>query len=396
MPSLRLLLYYSKGVLFYALAASGILLFLASLIPPHPVLGTFLKHPPWFYLNLLASVGIPAGICWQRYQHLPERYLYSNHGLSQLRCWSVATLLVWVISGTAALVLHTWENSDWLSRQLRFEGSALEALISSTIQSSQIWFKAHPQVLMVAIVFVLMLGLAAVIMWLSAPTDGFEDSEKPGWELSIDSTVHSFGPRNVLKGAWLKCKSGEILGLLGRNGCGKSTLMQILFGTLQGDFRALFLNGHPLKKLYILGLAAYLPQATFLPRGLTVKQVIRLFAGHPREGLLAEEPRIKELGPKRIHTLSGGELRFLELGLVLALKRPILLLDEPFSELEPLYKQRARKWIQLASEQGSAVILTDHDYQQIIQLSHRLMLMHHGQTEEVHDLKGLNKIYLPL
>jgi len=396
MSSLRLLVFYSKGVLFYALAASAILLFLAALIPTHPVLGTFLKYPPWFFLNLLASVGIPAGIVWQRYQHLPERYLYQNHGLSQIQCGSVAALLIWLFSGAAAIALHTWQNNDWLSRQLRFEGSVLEALIASAIQSSQTWLKAHPQVVIVAMVFLLMLGLAAVIKWLSDSTEDFEDSEKPGWELSIDSAVHSFGPRNVLKGAWLKCRSGEILGLLGRNGCGKSTLLQILFGSLKGDFRALFLNGHPLKKLYLLGLCAYLPQASFLPRGLTVKQVIHLFAGHPREGLLAEEPRIKELGPKRIHELSGGERRFLELGLVLALKRPILLLDEPFSELEPLYKQRARKWIQLAAEQGSAVILTDHDYDQIVQLSHRLMLMHHGQTEEIHDLKALNKIYLPL
>jgi lipopolysaccharide export system ATP-binding protein len=395
MSSLRLLVYYSKGVVFYALVASAIMLFLASIIPPHPIFGTQLKHPPWFFLILLATLGIPSGIIWHRYLHVSERYHYSNHGLSGLQCGSFAALLVWLISIAAAMGLHAWQNNDWLSRQLRFEGSVLESLLSSAIQSSQTWLKAHPQVVIVATVFLLILGLAAVINWLSDSAEGFEDSEKPGWELSVDSAVHSFGPCNVLKGAWLKCRSGEILGLLGRNGCGKSTLLQILFGTLKGDFRALLLNGHPLKKLYLLGLCAYLPQATFLPRGLTVKQVILLFAGQPREGLLAEEPRIKELGPKRIHELSGGELRFLELGLVLALKRPILLFDEPFSELEPIYKQRARKWIQLAAEQGSAVILTDHDYAQIIQLSHRLMLMHHGQTEEVHDLKALNKIYLP-
>jgi lipopolysaccharide export system ATP-binding protein len=395
MSSLRLLVYYGKGVMFYALAASAILLFLASLIPAHPLFGTLLKHPPWFYLNLFATLGIPAGIIWHRYLHLSERYLYRNHGLSGLQCWSFAALLVWLLSAAAALGLHAWQSGVWLQTRLQQNWQQVQlGMGQSQIWTVQ-WLKAHPQIVSIAAVLSLILLIAGLIKLLSDPAEGFENSEKPGWELSVDSAVHSFGPRNVLKGAWLKCRSGEILGLLGRNGCGKSTLLQILFGTLKGDFRALFLNGHPLKKLFALGLCAYLPQASFLPKGLTVRQVIRLFAGYPHEGLLAEEPRIKELGPKRIHALSGGELRFLELGLVLALARPIVLLDEPFSELEPLYKQRARKWIQRAAEQGAAVILTDHDYAQIIQLSHRLMLMHHGQTEEVHDLNALNKIYLP-
>ena len=104
---------------------------------------------------------------------------------------------------------------------------------------------------------------------------------------------HAFGNRQVLKGAWLTCRSGEIVGLLGRNGCGKSTLLQILFGSLKADFRALFLNGHPVERLFRLpDVVAYLPQDSFLPRRLRVRRAIQLFAGPAVLRELSAEPRL--------------------------------------------------------------------------------------------------------
>ncbi|HEY9838961.1 MAG TPA: ATP-binding cassette domain-containing protein, partial [Candidatus Obscuribacterales bacterium] len=216
-------------------------------------------------------------------------------------------------------------------------------------------------------------------------------------ELEIDSATHAFGARKVLKGAWLKCRGGEIIGLLGRNGCGKSTLLQILFGTQQADFRALFLNGKPLARPYLIpGLIAYLPQPSFLPRYLRVRQAIRLFGG--RQGLekLSREPRILEMLATRVSQLSGGEKRFLELGLILSLDRLFVLLDEPFSELEPLYKQRVREWIKEEAAAGKGIVVTDHDYRQILEVGQRVVLMTQGQTRPVANLKELDRIYLPL
>jgi ABC-type cobalamin/Fe3+-siderophores transport system ATPase subunit len=397
--ALRLRLYYGFLVLIYALEAAVVLFVLATLsqgvmtfmLSSTQELKTNLSGI-WLFLNILASIAIPCGIVLQRFLHRHERYLYLNHGLNAAGLYTFATLMIWFISALSAVALHLWQNNQWLNQQLKVGFQFVEIQFFEGLNG----LLKYPLVITILASLLLICLVCFVIYWLSAPNESAETKDSIFWELSIDSVTHSFGKRHVLKGAWLKCCRGQIVGLLGRNGCGKSTLLQIIFGTLKADYRALFVNGHSIRHLFKLNLSAYLPQDSFLPQRMKVKRVIRLFVGQPLEGLLAEEPRIKELYTKRVNELSGGEKRFLELGLVLALKRPFVFLDEPFSELEPLYKKRVRSWLIKTAEQGSAIIITDHDYTQILKLSNPLILMHHGQTEVIEDLRALDKIYLPV
>ena len=199
----------------------------------------------------------------------------------------------------------------------------------------------------------------------------------------------------MLKGAWVNCKSGQIIGLLGRNGCGKSTLFKIIFGTLKADYSVLKINERFVKKAFLIpGLIAYMPQSSFLPRRLTVKQVTQLFTGQS-DSEIFKDPRLKPLLKQRVSHLSGGERRYLELLLILSLPRQFIVLDELFSELEPIYKTGCVQRIKAAAQQGVGIIVSDHDYDQIIGLSQPLMLMHGGQTRLLSSAKDLQGYYLP-
>lgn len=345
-------------------------------------------HIPWYFLNILVFAGPVTGIAAQAFYHPEERYFYKNHSLGKSWLWPFASLGIWLLAGLGSIGMRIYDG--------RFPGywqQAQSQLQYGQGQASK-WLAANPWLMWTIIA----LGGSASLVWLIFKlTDHAElpETDHEQLELTIDSVSRHFGKRQVLKGAWLNLKKGEIVGLLGRNGCGKSTLLQIIFGSLGADFRALFLNGQPLKQAYLIpDLIAYLPQASFLPRMLRVGQVIRLFLGSQASELLNDK-RIQRLLKSRVNELSGGELRYLELGMILALKRPFVLLDEPFSELEPLYKQKVCGWIVDAAESGSAIAVTDHDYQHILDVSYRVVLMQNGQCSQVHSLADLERRYLP-
>lgn len=393
--SQRLLVYYCRQVLAYALQATLLLCLAASLLGS--LLGKSaepLLHLVWIYLNLLAGLGPLAGIALEQYFQRESRYLYANHGLTRRLLYPPAVLLIWIVAALGSLGMQLYDGRIQLAEQLK-NGQSWWDFGSRLLAQG---LSRHPEALWglgLLCVLGVCVGLIALLSGRDSPADE-DDSASARSELSIDSAQHSYGARKVLKGAWLRLRQGEVLGLLGRNGCGKSTLLQIIFGTLKADFRGLFLNGHPVNSLCRLGVVAYLPQQSILPSRMRVEHAIWLFSGRPAEGLLVQEPRILELLPKRVGELSGGERRLLELGLILSLERPFVLLDEPFSELEPIYKARVRDWISQAARQGSGVVVTDHDYAQILKLSDRLLLMHQGQTEVITDEQELRRLYLPV
>lgn len=386
-----LLFYYGRQVLFYGLQFSLLTLLVQLLGGVLFGGGAALEELPWIYLNLLAWLGPPAGIALQAFYHREEKFLYANQSLSRRWLWPAAALSVWLAAGIASAALRFY---DGRLQRLLVQGQTQAAQLGAAGSG---WMRQYPLIPAAAAA---LLGLALLLLLLLRLTwQGEEDSEdgSSGWVLAIDSASHAFRGRRVLKAAWLACRSGEIVGLLGRNGCGKSTLLQILFGTLRADFSAEFVNGQPVKSLFrISGLAAYLPQASFLPRRMRVARAILLFAGPQVLAGLSADSRIHELLHSRVIQLSGGERRYLELKLILALERTFVLLDEPFSELEPIYKQYVREAIGAAAEAGAGVVVTDHDYQQILQVSSRVVLMHGGETRPVAELRELERLYLPL
>ncbi|MBC3540713.1 ATP-binding cassette domain-containing protein [Rufibacter sediminis] len=207
--------------------------------------------------------------------------------------------------------------------------------------------------------------------------------------LEADSIIYRIGDRNLLKNIYLKCQVGEVVGLLGRNGSGKSTLLKIIFGTLETENKSIRINGKRCQRPFTQHLISYLPQESFLPRSLKVRQLISLFLpSREKQEALKEHARIQPLLSKTVHQLSGGQLRYLEVALLLHLDTPFLLLDEPFSGIEPLLKEHMQELI-LAHKETKGILVTDHNYRHIIDVSDRLILLTEGTCRPIHHLQEL-------
>ncbi|MGZ3750294.1 MAG: ATP-binding cassette domain-containing protein, partial [Mucilaginibacter sp.] len=152
--------------------------------------------------------------------------------------------------------------------------------------------------------------------------------------LEVDSVMVSFDDRKILGGCYLKCETGDVIGILGRNGCGKSSLLKIIFGSLFTYYKFIRINGKVYDQPYKHGnLVAYLPQHDFLPQNISISKIIDIYVptatGRER---ITNDLRLKKHLQKRISELSGGELRYLEIMLLVNLDVKFIMLDEPFSK----------------------------------------------------------------
>jgi ABC-type multidrug transport system ATPase subunit len=199
--------------------------------------------------------------------------------------------------------------------------------------------------------------------------------------LEADSILVELGGKTVLSDIYLQCRTGEVLGLLGRNGTGKSTLLKVLFGTQAAPDRSIRVDGRQQSALSLRGRwISYLPQHSFLPENLSIRQLVPLYI--PDRDLartvMAHE-RVRPHLRKKTAALSGGELRYLEVLLLLHLPAPFVLLDEPFSGVEPVFQQQLAQLIhEYRGRKG--FIITDHLYREILQVSDRLLLLEEGRA----------------
>ena len=213
-------------------------------------------------------------------------------------------------------------------------------------------------------------------------------------ELHIQDVSKRFGKKEVLKNVSLTLAQGEIISLFGRNGSGKSTLLKILFGTLKADSIKLQINDtniHP-KDVIPNRLIGYLPQDHFLPKHLKVRDVIPLFhTDGDDQDRVFRAPFVEKVAKRKVGTLSLGELRYLELLLVAHLDHPFLLLDEPFSMIEPLYKQVIKEFLfSLKAKKG--ILLTDHYYRDVLDISDRNLVLVNGNAKIARDIADLKKL----
>ena len=129
--------------------------------------------------------------------------------------------------------------------------------------------------------------------------------------LEADSVLKSYGERRVLTDISLSCRTGDVIGLLGRNGSGKSTFLRILFGTLRSDNHFIRINSKVCPRPYLTkGLMNYLPQDSFIPRSLTIRKAVDLFLPEKAETILTD-PLIRKVVNNKVGVLSGGEGRYL-------------------------------------------------------------------------------------
>lgn len=201
--------------------------------------------------------------------------------------------------------------------------------------------------------------------------------------LSIENLYYSFGKKQLLSGIYIQCIKGEVLGLMGSNGSGKSTLFKIITGMISSPSVALRIDNKTVSVKRSSKYIAYLPQESFLPQDLRINKCIRLLLKDPSQRhMVSNDKRIKELNNRKTGQLSGGERRYLELLLILAGEQEYVLLDEPFSKLDPLYKEKAVILIKNISDK-KGIIITDQDYRSVFAVSTSRLLLINGNLKNI-------------
>jgi ABC-type multidrug transport system ATPase subunit len=194
----------------------------------------------------------------------------------------------------------------------------------------------------------------------------------------------------------LTIEKGKIIGLLGRNGCGKTTLMNVIFGKFKADAIAHF-NGNPIQLSHHLKhqLVAYLPQDPFLIGSGTVVDAVQMWFPDPvDQDKILYEPLIHKVHHVKVNALSMGERRFLELLLVIHSERPFILLDEPFSMIGPIQIERVQQIItQVKPCKG--MVMSDHYYDKVLEMADESFILKDATLIPVAAYKDLkNSLYL--
>ena len=204
--------------------------------------------------------------------------------------------------------------------------------------------------------------------------------------LEIDSILKSFGERTILADVYLKCCRGDIIALFGRNGTGKSTLLNIIFGTLKADRK--FIRIDVKGPAFRSGLLAYLPQHPSFPSHLKVSQIAELcIAPEDRKRFFADKILFR-IRTSRICEISTGEQRYLEIKTTLFSPAPYILLDEPFSGVSPVVAEQIRK-LMTESAQNHGIILTDHNFREVHKIANRITLLDDCYLKEIKNREEL-------
>jgi lipopolysaccharide export system ATP-binding protein len=201
-----------------------------------------------------------------------------------------------------------------------------------------------------------------------------------------------FKQRKVVDGVSLDIQRGEVVGLLGPNGAGKTTSFYMMVGLLPADTGRIFLEGQeitglPMYRRCRLGMG-YLPQESSVFRRLTVEE--NLLAILETLDLSATERRerarelLAELGLSRLashpaHTLSGGERRRLEITRALVTGPQYLLLDEPFTGIDPIAIGDIQEIVGRLRERGIGILITDHNVRETLAITDRAYIMYEGR-----------------
>jgi len=225
----------------------------------------------------------------------------------------------------------------------------------------------------------------------AAETIGLERGEFEATRLEVVDLHRSFGERPVLNGLSLTVRQGEIVGLFGRDGAGKSVSFYCILGLLKPDFGRILLRGEDITRLpfyrrAILGLG-YLPEQPSIFRGLTVAQnilaMLEIGESDPHvriqrlDGLL-HDLNIAHLRDARATSLSGGERRRCEVARALALDPAIVLLDEPFAGIDPLTIASIKELILEMKRRNIGVLLTDQNVPEMLDLIDRSCVIDQG------------------
>lgn len=211
--------------------------------------------------------------------------------------------------------------------------------------------------------------------------------------LRTTDLVKVYGGRRVVNGVSLRVGAGEIVGLLGPNGAGKTTSFYMTIGLVKptgGEvfFRDRHVTALPMYRRARLGMG-YLAQEPSIFRSMTVAQnVMAILETLPltrrerraRLGELLDELKIARVAGQRAYTLSGGERRRLEITRALVTSPSLILLDEPFSGIDPLAVYDVQQIVIELKERGLGILITDHNVRETLAVVDRAYLICEGKV----------------
>jgi lipopolysaccharide export system ATP-binding protein len=210
--------------------------------------------------------------------------------------------------------------------------------------------------------------------------------------LQAENLTKSYHHRLVVKGVNVRVDSGEIIGLLGRNGAGKTTTFQMMVGLVKPDYGKIYLDGQDISRSTTperakLGIT-YLPQENSVFLKASVEDNLRLilellpYEKEEKEQLrlsLLEELDLLALTGQAAHSLSGGERRKLEISRSLVLRPKFLLLDEPFTGIDPLTIIELQKTMVGLRARGIGIIISDHNVRDTLRITDRAYILDDGE-----------------
>ena len=208
--------------------------------------------------------------------------------------------------------------------------------------------------------------------------------------LAVESVGKSFGTRKVLTTASIWARPGKVTVLLGRNGCGKTTLVKIAIGLLKADYGVVIYHGERMLRPRLHRLARdglfYLPERNLLSPAFTIGEHFRTVSRLVRDSDVVhavESLRIGDLLDRKPRTLSGGERRRCEVAVALARNPRCLLADEPYLGIMPTDTELLSRAFRALAGQGCAVLVTGHEVRTLLALADEVLWQTAGTTHHI-------------
>lgn len=211
--------------------------------------------------------------------------------------------------------------------------------------------------------------------------------------LETDEIGKAYGGRHVVRGVSVRVKQGEVVGLLGPNGAGKTTSFYMIVGLVRPDAGRILADGNDITRLPMYLRArqygiSYLPQEPSVFRKLTVEenilavleaQQLNWAQRRTRTEKLIEQLNLNHVRKTMGYALSGGERRRVEIARCLAIEPAFILLDEPFSGIDPIAVLDLQQIISSLKHSGIGVLITDHNVPETLSVADRAYIINEGR-----------------
>lgn len=229
----------------------------------------------------------------------------------------------------------------------------------------------------------------------------------------VRGLVKEYGGRRVVKGVDLVVNPGEVVGLLGPNGAGKTTTFYMIVGLERCNAGSIHINGHDVTALPMHHRSkygvSYLAQEPSVFRKLTVEDNIKAILEltsltraeqNRRTDELLEEFRLTHLRKSMGYMLSGGERRRVEIARALAVSPSFILLDEPFTGVDPIAIADIQEIVRQLRDKGMGILITDHSVRETLAITERAYIMYSGEilvsgsSDEIANDENARRFYL--